>query len=54
MELSHDMSLKIKFEGLRLPEFWTYIRKEQWGLSQVASEVSLFLETKYIWEKHFR
>jgi hypothetical protein len=37
MELSCDISLKIKFEALSLPEFWIYIKKEHLELSQLAT-----------------
>jgi hypothetical protein len=31
MELSCDISLKIKFEALSLVEFWIYIKKNTWN-----------------------
>jgi hypothetical protein len=56
MELSCDTSLKIKFEALSLPEFWIYMKKNTWELSQLATEVLLHFGTTYLCEKkkHFQ
>jgi hypothetical protein len=48
MELSCDISLKIKFEAVSLPEFWIYIKKEYLELSQLATEVLLLFGTTYL------
>jgi hypothetical protein len=47
-ELSCNISLKIKFEALSLPEFWIYIKIEHLELSQLATEVLLHFETTYL------
>jgi hypothetical protein len=55
MELSCDTSLRIKFEALSLPEFWIYIKKEHFELSQLATEVLLLFGTTFLCEKkHFQ
>jgi hypothetical protein len=43
MELSCDISLKIKFEAFYLVEYWIYIKKEHLELSKLATEVLLLL-----------
>jgi hypothetical protein len=53
MELSCDISLKIKFEALSLPEFRIYIKIEHLELSQ-ATEVLLLFGTTYLCQKHFQ
>jgi hypothetical protein len=36
---------KIKFEYLSIPEFWIYVKKEQFKFSQLVSEMLLLFET---------
>jgi hypothetical protein len=53
MELACDSSLKMKFEALPLPDFWTYIQKEYVELSQPAINILLLSGTAYLFEKTF-
>jgi hypothetical protein len=50
MELSCDMSLKIKFEACRILDFY---KKEHLEHSQLATEVLLIFGTTYLCEKTF-
>jgi hypothetical protein len=53
MELSCDISLKIKFEASSLPEFWIYTKIEHLDLSQLATELLLLFGTTYLCEETF-
>jgi hypothetical protein len=44
MSLPSDTSVKVKFEAFALPELCIYVKRENVGLSQPASEVLLCLE----------
>jgi hypothetical protein len=47
IELPCDISLKIKFEALFLPEFRIYIKIEHLEVSQLATEVLLLFGMTY-------
>jgi hypothetical protein len=48
MEIFRNTRLKIKFEALSLPEFWSCMTDERLELSQLAAKLLLLSGTSYL------